>query len=146
MTTIFIDNIEYTIYKQDSGDLLLKPLKSIVILEIDKITQYDLSNSQIDLCLINNKVIEKNKYKSILTYIYNLIGSGTKIIKNTMLNIQTVKKKDLGFYYLDNLGISIPDVDSNKYIYEIMNQCLINKIKLKMNIELENKDVIYMQI
>ena len=69
-----------------------------------------------------------------------------KIIKNTKLNIKTIKKEDEGFYYLDNIGISIQGVDSNKCLLEIINQCLENQIKLSMNIKLINNIIININI
>jgi hypothetical protein len=53
---------------------------------------------------------------------------------------------DSGYYYLDKLGISVQGVDANNCIYEIVNQCIKNNIKLKMNIKLENKDDIIIDI
>ncbi len=56
----------------------------------------------------------------------NQINDGTKIIKNTKLNIKTIKKEDEGFYYLDNIGISVQGIDSNKCLNEIISQCMEN--------------------
>jgi hypothetical protein len=36
-----------------------------------------------------------------------IINDGSKIIKNTKINIKTIKKLDEGFYYIDELGISV---------------------------------------
>jgi hypothetical protein len=52
MSTITIDNIEYSIHKQKSSNLLLKPIKKIIINKIDDILEYDLCNSQIISCSI----------------------------------------------------------------------------------------------
>lgn len=146
MSTITIDNIEYSIHKQKSGDLLLKQIKKIIINKIDDILEYDFCNSQIILCSINNILCDRNKYKPILNDIYYKINNGTKIIKNTSINISTINRGDSGFYYLDKLGISIQGVDANKCLYEIINQCNKNNIKLNMNIVLKNKDVIVIDI
>ena len=146
MSTIIINNIEYTINKQKSGDLLLKQIKKIIINKIDDILEYDLCNSQIISCSINDKLCDRNKYKPILNDIYLIINSGTKIIKNTSINIQTIKRDDQGFYYLDKLGISVQGVDANKCLYEIINQCDKNNIKLNMQIVLKKKDVIMIDI
>ena len=78
----------------------------IQINNLDKLAQYDFCNSNIVSCKINNDILNKNKYKSILNDIYTIINSGTKIIKNTTLNIKTIKYNIRGFYYLDKLGIS----------------------------------------
>jgi hypothetical protein len=63
---------------------------------------------------LDNDEIIKLKYKSVLENIYKIINDGTKIIKNSKLNIKTIKKLDEEFYYLEDLGISIQGVDSNK--------------------------------
>jgi len=59
-------------------------------------------------CNINDNTDEiKLKYRSILEYLY-------KIIKNTN------KKLDEGFTYIDDLGVSVQGVESNKCLYEIL--------------------------
>ena len=146
MSTITIKNTIYNIHKQDNGELLLQPIKQIVINNLDDISQYDFCKSQIILCSINDKLFDKNKYKPILNKIYYLINSGSKIIKNTNLNIETIEKENSGFYYLDKIGISVQGVDANKCIYEIINQCIKNYIKLEMNIKLQNNDNILIDI
>jgi len=89
---------------------------------------------------------KKLKYKSILEQIYEYIDDGTKIIKNTKLNIKTIKKEDDGFYYLDNIGISVQGVDSNKCLFEIINQCKEYKINLSMKIKLFDETTINIDI
>ena len=125
---IIIDNTNYIIIEKENGDKLLKKITSINITDIKDIKDYDFKKSIILKCLINNEDFNKLKYKLILEQIYKLIKDGVKIIKNTKLNIKTIKKEDEGFYYLDNIGISIQGVDSNKCLLEIINQCLENKI------------------
>ena len=125
---IIIDNTNYIIIEKENGDKLLKKITSINITDIKDIKDYDFKKSIILKCLINNEDFNKLKYKLILERIYKLIKDGVKIIKNTKLNIKTIKKEDEGFYYLDNIGISIQGVDSNKCLLEIFNQCLENQI------------------
>ena len=67
---------------------------------------------------------------------------GVVIIKNSILNIKTLKKLDQGFVYLENIGISYQVCDSNKAITEITNQCIKNNFKLFMKIKLENNNII----
>ena len=67
-----------------------------------------------------------------------IINDGSKIIKKSKLNIKTLKKKDEGYYYLYDLGISIQGVGSNKCLAEIINQVEENKIKLSMKIKMNN--------
>ena len=133
---IIIDNTNYVLTKIDNGDILLKKINHVIITEIKSIKEYNFSKSIIYECFINNKEFNKLKYKSVLEQIYKLIGDGTKIIKNTKLNIKTIKKEDEGFYYLDNIGISVQGVDSNKGLLEIINQCVTNQIELSMKIKM----------
>lgn len=52
--------------------------------------------------------------------------------------MKTIKKIDEGFYYLDDIGINVQGVNSNKCIYEIMSQCIDNEINMIMEIKLQN--------
>jgi len=134
--------IDYTKYDQiiqDNGDILLKTKK--IITKLDDLKNINFTNSVIVSCKLNNQIKQKMKYKAILEDVYTLIGSGAKIIKNTKLNIETVNKNDNGFYYIDNLGISVRGVDSNKCIYEIISQCVINKISINMVIQTTNNNI-----
>ncbi len=81
-----------------------------------------------------------------MDYIYKIINDGAKIIKNTNLNIKTLEKNDSGFYYVEELGISIQGVDSNKCLYEIYNQCIENKIKIKLQIKTFDNNIINISI
>ena len=133
---IVIDNVNYTVINKDNGDILLKKITNINITDIKDVKDYDFKKSIISECSIDNKEFNKLKYKSILEQIYKTINDGTKIIKNTKLNIKTIKKEDEGLYYLDNIGISVQGVDSNKCLLEIINQCIENEIELSMKIKL----------
>jgi hypothetical protein len=137
---IIIDNTQYIMIKKDNGDILLQ--KNINITKIENIKLYSFKKSIILECLINNKEFNKLKYKSILEQIYKLINDGSTIIKNTKLNIKTIKKEDEGFYYLDNIGISVQGCESNKCLLEIINQCSINKIHIYIKIKLFDKVII----
>jgi hypothetical protein len=140
METIKINNIDYQIYPQNNGELILKPLQ--IINNLDDLNMFNFCNSQITDCKINNEEYEIYKYKSILKEIYEIIDDGSKIIKNTCLNIKTIRYIDKGFYYLKDLGISVQGVDANKCIYEIINQCIENNINLKINIKLNDNKLI----
>lgn len=134
---INLDPHNYTI-SNDDGNLLLTPIKTELINNLSQINNYDFKKSNIIECNINNVTIQKLKYKSILEHIYELIGDGTAIIKNTKLNIKTLQKTDNGFYYLNSLGISVQGVDSNKCIYEIIHQSIENEFELYMKIILNS--------
>ena len=134
------DGNKYKLIPQENGDLLLSKINIINITSIDDIKKYNFSNSIITKCIINNKCIEKIKYKSILNNIYELMNNGVNIIKNTTLNIDTRARNDSGFYYLKNLGISIQEVDTNKCLYEIIHQCTNNNIILNITLN-DNKQI-----
>lgn len=137
-----IDSSNYKVEKQLNGDILLKKLIQIDILDIRDLKHHDLKNSEILECALNNKLIAKLKYKSVLEQIYNIINDGTVIIKNTTLNIKTIKKEDEGYYYLEDIGISVQGVESNKCILEILNQCVKNKINIIMEIKLFDNNIL----
>lgn len=139
---IILDNTNYTIINKDNGDKLLRKKTHFNITNIKNIKDYNFKKSIITKCLIDNKEYNKLKYKSILEQIYNLINDGSIIIKNTKLNIKTIKKEDEGFYYLDNIGISVQGVDGNKCLLEIIGQCVANKIRLYMEIKLSDEIMI----
>ena len=143
---MILDDTNYTITNKNNGDKLLKKITSINITDINDIRKYDFRKSSIVSCLLNDEEMKKLKYKSILEYIYKLINDGTKIIKNSKLNIKTIKKLDEGFYYLEDLGISIQGVDSNKCLLEIINQCVKNEFSLIMKIKLNGETNININI
>ncbi len=131
-------NEKYDVVKRKHGDILLRRIKNIKINDVNDLNKYKFAKSTIKSCFINNTEIKtKLKYKKIMDKVYDLINNGTQIIKNTKLNIKTTEEDDTGFYYLDNLGISVQAVDSNKCILEIVNQCRKNNISILMNITLK---------
>jgi len=136
---VVLDNTNYTIINKNNGDKILKKITSVNIIDVNNIKKYDFKKSNILSCLLNDNEIIKLKYKSILENIYKIINDGTKIIKNSKLNIKTVKKKEEGFYYLKDLGISIQGVDCEKCLLEIINQCIENEITIIMKIKLNDE-------
>jgi len=143
---IILDITNFTIIKKNNGDMILKKIVNINNNNIDDILQYNFKNSNILFCAINNNEIFKLKFKTVLENIYNVINDGTKIIKYSKLNIKTIIKKNEGFYYLKNLGISIQGVDSNKCIKEITDQCIKNKILLIIKIKLYDETIININV
>jgi len=147
-TIIYIkENIPLDDYDIIFNNNIIKfiPKKKIMKIDnINKLCEYNFNNSVIIECYFNNKRPTKNKYASILNDIYELINDGTKIIKNTLLNIKTTNDNNKGFSYNSKLGISIQRADANKTFKEIVNLCLINKYLLNIEIKLKNgKNVIF---
>lgn len=130
---------------EENNIIKLKPKKiTIKIDNIDKLQEYNFNSSIIVECYLNNKRPSKNKYASILNDIYELIGDGTKIIKNTLLNVKTTNNIDKGFYCISKLGISIQRADAKNTFKEIVNQCLTNKYFLNIEIKLkDSKNIIF---
>ena len=125
---------DYEIITFNNGNKILRNINYIQIDRIDEINNYNFTNSTIIRCNINDIEFIKLKYKSILNRIYEIINDGSNIIKNTILNIKTLEKKDDGFYYLKDLGISVQGVNSNKCLKEIFIQAKQGKIKLRMTV------------
>ena len=134
---------KYNIVNLDNGDILLT-LKEIKINSLDDLDKFNFNNSKIISCTLNNENLEKLNYRHIIICIYNIIDSGTKIIKNSLINIKTVKCENKGFGYLENLGISFQNVCASKAIKEIYNQCKQNKIKLSMEIQLNESKLLFL--
>lgn len=142
---IIINTMNYNIINKSNGDKILKRNYNIIIKNkgnIDEIRKYDLTKSVVLECIINNTKINKLKYKTILIDIYKIINDGVKIIKHANLNIKTKKKENEGFYYLNTIGISIQAVDSNRTLFEIINQCFENNIKLSIKIKCLDESII----
>jgi len=136
---------DYEIIELLNGIKILRK-KSIIINNIRDLGNYNFSSSTISDCYINNTKVEKLKYKSILDSIYLLINKGSTIIKNSILNIETIKKEDEGFNYIESLGISIQRVDANKCLREILIQTEKNKIKLEITLKTISNDNIKIRI
>jgi hypothetical protein len=134
------ENMIYDLVIKDYGIIIKN--KPLIIKDLVELKKYDFKFSTITKCLINDKEINKNKYTPILMHIYNIIDDGTTIIKNTSLNIKTIKKDDMGFCYIENLGISVQNVEANKAIHEICNQCDKNNVTVNMTITLASGQIV----
>ena len=140
------DQNNYYIKHLDDGNILLKKKNLMLLNNFNDIKKFDYCYSKITKCVINNKNIEKYKFVHILTYIYNLIDDGFNIIKNTLINIKTFEKNNNGFQYLKNIGISFQQVDANKSVHEIVNQCISNDINIKLYITDKNNNNLLINI
>jgi hypothetical protein len=145
LSKLNINKDEYDKQTLENGDILLVKKKIIAIsgfAEFNNVkSQYNLNNSNILSCVVNYYQSDdyRLKYKSILNHIYsNLIKDGVKIIRHSILNVSTIKRETEGFYYLEDLGISIQGADANKCLSEIINQCHYNNIHITILIRLLN--------
>lgn len=110
-------------YVQDNiiepNHIILKELMThyeCELIDIDNLGDVDLTKSRIIKIILNNIILEKNTYKSLLDEIYNIIGDGATIIKKSFLNIITLKKHDRGFKFFKNLHYSIVQIFKNDYM------------------------------
>lgn len=135
----------------DIGDnkKLFEKIKSKDINNINELKNYDFTYSKILEGSINESNITKLNYKPILEHVCNIINDGTTIIKNAILSIKINTKntdyKEMtkhGFTYMDNLNIWIAGADANKCLYEIYNQCSMNKIKLRLKIKMLDENIV----
>ena len=139
---IEFNNIYYNVIKNNNEYNLVYG----IITSIEEIKNYDLSYSKILNYSINDKNNVKKNYCSILHEIYNIIGDGAKIIKNSTMNIKTTMCNNNGFNAIENLGISVQNKDCNNTIIEIIIQTTKNNISLTMEIELNDKKIIFVKI
>jgi superfamily II DNA or RNA helicase len=128
---------------------LKEALKNIVEkknVEKDVLKQYDFTFSKILSCFMNGDEKKNLSYNGVIKNIFNIINDRDLIKKNTSLNIKIGKIDGKGFDYISSLDISIQGVDANIGMKEIVNQCKLNEIDLKMNIDLNNGQTICVEI
>lgn len=136
-----IDLDKFNVTTNEHGDIVLNKKQIIKIKKINELKNYNYAYSKILLCNINNNInneISNLKYNNILKQIYNLIGDGTTIIRNSSINIKTTVENTKGFEYMENIGISYQGIDSNKCIVEIITQCVKNNILINIKIRLSD--------
>jgi hypothetical protein len=136
---------EYTWERQPNGDLLLKPVKNDLI-TFDNLDDYEFSHSIVMYISINDEEIHEFKYRKIRDCVYNTIGDGLKVIKNSILNVKLPELNNKGFTYNPELGISVQGADSNKTMKEIILQCQKNNISLTMKIKLDTDKIVMVEI
>jgi hypothetical protein len=99
-----INTTDYTFEVQENGDILCKAKyipkilpqcidENIININVDDIAKYDFKSSKILQWKINDITYNDNlKYTAIYKKIYEIIGDGAKVIKNSCLNITIGKK------------------------------------------------------
>lgn len=140
---IILDNLTSEILPD--GNILLKPITEI---KISDVITLDFKKSKIEKAkfIVPKVELENPSFKCVYKTVHSIIGDGVRVIKNSILNIKTIKYNNNGFVYYPQLGISIQGVDSNKALKEIIHQCVENKIELEMIILLDNKKRIKLSI
>jgi hypothetical protein len=133
---------EYNVSFMENGSIQAKKKESVVDI-LSNPNNISLRFSQVLECKINGTGINQGlKYNTILRKLYETIDDGAKIIRNTKLNIQTIKTQDKGFYYIEKLNISVQSVDADKACVEIIHQARQNDIAIKMKVRLADVSVI----
>lgn len=127
----------YTLEILENNTIKIKN-KVIAINDKEKLKNYDYSFSEIKKFKVDNKLIRIDNYRRGIDFIHNIIDDGVKIISNTKLNIKTIPYNQKGFSYNEKVGLSIQNVDAAKSLDEICSQAVINKIKLDLEIKLNN--------
>lgn len=110
--------------------------------DIKKIKSYNFTKSECTYCKIKDTKLEVLKYKPIIVYIYSIINDGSRIIKNTVLNIKTTNLNANGFTYSEELGISVQGAEANKCVEEIIKQCTSNYISYDIRIKLLTGEIV----
>ena len=105
-----------------------------------QICDYDFAKSEILLCEINNKLVEKLTYINILRKVIEI--SDRKKIIGIYTNITDDIKNSDGYKYYDEIKLSIRNLNSTESVKEIQHMCEVNKIKLKMEIKLASGDIV----
>jgi hypothetical protein len=134
------DEIIVDVEKIKENLYCLMPNMYVSIKKVDgqKIKKYNLTQSKIIACKINNKEHDRLNYRNIMHRIYSIIGDRKKIKKKSLLNIEFGEYTNKGYKYMKKLDISIQGTDAKTTLYEIINQCEVHKIKLELNIKLNN--------
>ena len=135
---VVIDTNQHNIEHLENGNILLSPIIYNTINTVHEVNNHCYTSSKIISCCINNEVINVLNYNPLIKYIYQKIGDGSTIIRNTKLNIKTLEINQNGFQYIENLGISFQRVDANNAINEIVNQCQKNNISINLKIILDS--------
>ena len=137
-----INLVEYNVSFMENGYIQAKKKETTIDI-LSNPNNISLRYSQILSCNINgDDVTHGLKYNTLLRKVYETIDDGAKIIRNTKLNIQTIKTTDKGFHYIEKLNVSVQNVEADKACVEIIHQAMLNNISIKMKIRLANADVI----
>jgi len=109
----------------------------------------NIKKSKIKKCKIDNKEEKISNYTKLLERVYNLINNKKKIIASNnkdAIKIEIGDKNDAKYVFMKDLGFSFYRGSVEKTFEEIRNQCLKNNIQLYLDIELENKTIVPIEI
>ncbi len=123
----------------DDTLILTSKLNYITESDMNKIC---LMDSIVLGCKINDEEVDRLKYKSILIYIYKKMTANL-ILQNTEMNIKLIETNENGYTWYKDLGMSIQGKDANLTFKEILRMIKINQMKLEIEIQLKNKEIIH---
>jgi hypothetical protein len=125
-------------------DTLILTSKLNYITESD-INRICLLDSMILSCKLNQEEVSRLKYKSILIHIYKQM-TANMILQHTEMNIKLTETNENGYVWYKDLNMSIQGKDSNLTFKEILRMVKLNEMKLEIEIQLKNKEIIYFTI
>jgi hypothetical protein len=137
-----IDIENFNVIQSDPDNYYLERKLEYKKISVEKIGKYDFKNCKINYCSLNNAIINLSSINKLLIKVYEIINDKNQIIKNSKINILPVVNLSKGFENLKKLNISYSKPDNNIGIYEIVNQCESNNIKLDVKIILQNQSCI----
>ncbi len=136
---IKIPNISnYIMEIVDDTLILTSKLNYITESDMNKICLLD---SFVLSCKINEEEVDRLRYKSILLYIYKKMTANL-ILQNTEMNIKLIETNENGYTWYKDLGMSIQGKDANLTFKEILRMIKLNQMKLEIEIQLKNKEII----
>ena len=143
------DCILYLDKKIEDWNTVIRSLKNIIREKTNKCNldigsilrekKYNFVFSKVLNCKLNNEDFERKTYSSIMKKIYMLINDPEKIQKYTLRNFVKGKKLNNGFKYIEDLDISVQDIDSINAIKEIIQQSMFNNLNLEIKIKLSKE-------
>ena len=143
---IYIENIDKYNIEIVNNTLILKLKDTIIYINEEELKKINITKSSIIECNIfnknNNIVINKNKYLSILLDIWKSMPI-QMILQNTTFNMKLSNENGKnGYYYDEDLKISIQHKDANNTFKEIIKMINLNKYNINITIKLENNEII----
>jgi len=133
--SITIPNIDNYHREIINNELILTPIYKYI--SLDELNRVNLTKAEIIYCLIkdsNDEIISDNKDKNnwfrILIDIYKSL-SASFILQNTTFNIKlTNENGNKGYYWCDEIKMSIQHKDSKGTYIEIMKMIKLNNYKM----------------
>ena len=114
--------------------------------ELNKLKKLSYSHSTILFCYLKDKYVKKNNYNPILIELYELINDSNNILKFQSIGLVKGKKNGRTCNYLEDLDITVTDVNAGMAIFELYTQCKNNDIKLNICIRLDDDKLLIINI